>query len=516
MREVINPQMKIGQTDIGAIQLNLKSRDDIPHILLGLQHIYTNKELRDEVFQLLEQVRPLRAGKHLTEAARQQPAANNKGRPGMEQWKILVLGTLRLGLNTDYDRICELANEHKTIRKFLGHSGWLADGEKPYQLQTIKDNISHFTPEIFDQINQVVVRAGHSLVKKSPKDGQTATNEEAFPLYARADSFVVLTNVHYPTDLNLLYDAVRKTAEEAHKLTDACGLTEWRQYRHLIRSFKRQYRTVQQIRRSTSKDEHKRSQRETELQSEVLTYLEMALDVLDKSKQSYTVLQQKGINVLQLAKLKEYQNYIELLQNQIHRRLCEEKTIPHEEKVFSIFEPHTEWITKGKAGVPVELGLRVSIVEDQYRFILHHQVMQKQTDDKVAVPLTRETKERYPQLQGISFDKGYHSPTNQRELQELVEQVTLPKKGKRSDSDTEREQSDTFKHHRRVHSAVESAINALEHNGLDRCPDHGIDGFKRYVALAIVSRNIKRLGQLIRQQAIEKEERRRGPYKKAA
>ena len=82
--------------------------------------------------------------------------------------------------------------------------------------------------------------------------------------------------------------------------------------------------------------------------------------------------------------------------------------------------------------------------------------------------------------------------------------VVLPKKGKLSEKDKERERSDEFKRARQQHSAVESAINALEVHGLDVCPDHGIDGFKRYVALAVVARNIQRLGALVRKNAQEK------------
>jgi len=178
--------------------------------------------------------------------------------------------------------------------------------------------------------------------------------------------------------------------------------------------------------------------------------------------------------------------------------------------------PNAEWISKGKAGVPVELGIRVAIVEDQHRFLLHHQVMQHLTDDKIAVSITQETQTRFANLKGISFDKGFHSKQNQIELAKLVEQVTLPKKGKLNSEERERECQEIFRHHRRQHSAVESAINALEHNGLDKCPLHGIEGFKHYVALAIVSKNLKRLGQIIRQQAIEKEQRLREPYQKAA
>ena len=62
----------------------------------------------------------------------------------------------------------------------------------------------------------------------------------------------------------------------------------------------------------------------------------------------------------------------------------------------------------------------------------------------------------------------------------------------------ERESAEDFVNARRKHSAVESAINALEVHGLDKCPDHGIDGFKRYVALGIVARNIHKLGAVVK------------------
>ena len=114
MRQVIDPQLQFGEQDISAIELDFKSRDDIPRILRGLQYIYTTAEVREQVFAILEEVLPERV-----DAGGKVSA--DTGRPGMEQWKILVLGTLRLGLNADYDRIQELANQHGTIRQMLGH-----------------------------------------------------------------------------------------------------------------------------------------------------------------------------------------------------------------------------------------------------------------------------------------------------------------------------------------------------------------------------------------------------------
>lgn len=522
MRTVQNPQMSFGQVDIADIQINLKSRDDIPQLLLGLQHIYTTPELRERVFALLEQIIPTRSGAGLSEAERNQPADPNRGRPGMEQWKILVLGVLRLGLNTDYDRIHELANHHNTIRQMLGHSDWCDDTE--YSLQRIKDNLRLFTPELFDQINQEVVRAGHILVKKKPSAGPTApsnslaatTVDSTDKLRGRCDSFVVETDVHFPTDINLLYDATRKAIEESHTLAETYGLPDWRQYRHNIRRLKQQYRKAQQIKRSTSRDEAKQAEREHAIQQAHQHYLNLATAYLGKSERTLQQALAHGALAYETESLQSYQAYARLLLNQIDRRVIQGETIPHAEKIFSIFEPHTEWISKGKAGVPVELGLKVCVMEDQHRFILHHHIMEKQTDDKVAVTLVTETRRRFPELTVTSFDKGFHSPANQEALKNHLEQVILPKKGRLSEADKAREGSETFKQLRHQHAAVESAINALEHNGLDICPDHGIAGFKRYVALAVVSRNIKRLGAILRQQALEKEKRKRGPYQKAA
>ena len=102
MRQVIYPQLQFGEQDISAIEFDPKSRDDIPQILRGLQYIYVTPELRERVFAILAEVIPVS-----TIDGKDEPADASTGRPGMEQWKILVLGVLRLGLNADFDRIHE-------------------------------------------------------------------------------------------------------------------------------------------------------------------------------------------------------------------------------------------------------------------------------------------------------------------------------------------------------------------------------------------------------------------------
>jgi|TARA_B100001964_G_scaffold242231_1_gene316478 hypothetical protein len=147
-----------GASSITDVELDLASRDDIPQLLLGLQYLYMTPALREQVLQILDEMIP-------------EEIDRNTGRPGMGLWRILVMGVLRLNLNWDYDRLCEMVNQHRTIRQMLGHG--IADDEERYHVQTLKDNVSLLTPEISDRINQVVVQAGHQLKKKRTRTKQS-------------------------------------------------------------------------------------------------------------------------------------------------------------------------------------------------------------------------------------------------------------------------------------------------------------------------------------------------------
>jgi len=152
MRVVRDRQMQSGEIGIAQIQFNLRSRDDIPKVLRGLQHLYINEALREQVFTLLENEMAPGVDKH-------------NGRPGMDLWRILVCGVLRLDLNIDYDRLLELVNEHRTLRQMLGHG--LFDAELQYNRQTLVDNVELLTPELLDKLNQIIVAGGHVCERRS-------------------------------------------------------------------------------------------------------------------------------------------------------------------------------------------------------------------------------------------------------------------------------------------------------------------------------------------------------------
>lgn len=485
MRVIQISQMQVGEVDISKIKLDSKSRDDIPQLLAGLQHIYTDPTIRDEIFKLL-------AG-HIA-----PKIDKNNGRPGMALWKIFVMGVLRLNLNWDYDRLTEQVNQHFTIRLMLGNSEF---DKTPYQLQTIKDNVRLMTPQLLDKINQVIVKSGHGLLKKKGNEA----------LRGRCDSFVVETNVHYPTDINLLYDAMRKAITLTAAQFDKHHLVGWREHGYNVRHVKRLMRNAQNQKRSKAKSEAQKARQAAGIRKAHLEYLDVSKRYLTRVEESLKTLEKLGLQgageVTVIMGVQVFIEHAKRQMNQIERRVFAGEAIPHDEKVFSIFQPHTEWISKGKAGVPVELGVRVGIVEDQYQFILHHQVMEAKTDDQSAVPIVKETIKRFPEFILCSFDKGAHSPENQKTLSNLLDMVVLPRKGKLTAAERQVEESEEFRIVRRKHSAVESAINALEVHGLDICPDNGIWGFKRYVALAVVARNIQRIGAILISREREKEAR---------
>jgi hypothetical protein len=487
MRKILREQMQMGQIDISDIKIELDTRDEIPSLLRGLQHLYTNETTRNETFRLLLKMVP----KHID---------INNGRSGMDLWKILVLGTLRLRCRWDYDKLQEIANNHHTLRQMLGHG--MLDFTERYARQTLNDNLRWFTPVILDQISRIAVIEGRRCLGIVPDA----------PLHGRCDSFVGETDVHFPTDINLLWDAARKTLQLTHRLCELTQTAGWRQTPHLLKKLKAQYRIVQKMR---DKEKTGTANDGTGITA-TQTYIDTCAELFDRATRTTTPLRTHFLYSGLVDEIRYFieQGYKQI--DQICRRCFKDETIPHDEKVFSLFEPHTEWIAKGKAGISQELGLRVCIIESSEGFILHHKVMENQTDDQVALEITRETKERFPSLKSCSYDKGFHSPQNQQDLRKELDFVVLPKKGRRNTEEQAHEGSEEFGELRRKHAAVESAINALEHCGLDRCRDFGIDGFKRYVSLAILARNIHRLGYILQEQEREKERRRRSVVKKTA
>jgi hypothetical protein len=159
---------------------------------------------------------------------------------------------------------------------------------------------------------------------------------------------VVETHVHYPTDINLLWDAMRKTIESAAEQSSTYGLTEWRQSAYNLRQLKKLYRQAQKLKHSSSKDEAKRQDKQAATREAHRVYLEQAQRYLDRAQGTRDRLAEVVLFEGLLGELDEFMAHAARQIDQVRRRVLQGQSIPHEEKVFSLFQPHTEWINKGK------------------------------------------------------------------------------------------------------------------------------------------------------------------------
>jgi len=269
-----------------------------------------------------------------------------------------------------------MATTDNLIRGLLGACRF-GETNKDYSLQSIKDNIGLIDDEMLEQVNDLVVEAGHELIKK--KDEK---------LNVKIDSYVLESNVHFPTDVNLLYDAARKCLQLAQRLATEAQLPGWRNSQYWRNRFKSQCGQVSKFFGCGGK------KREEKLQNATKTYLKLACELsrrLDAAEADFEASAKSCIK--QEILLKELQQFKEYLDKQIDlvsRRILNGDKIPHSEKVFSLFEPYTEWIQKGKAGQRQELGLKLTVATDQFGFILCHKIIQKQQDKDVAVPIAKD------------------------------------------------------------------------------------------------------------------------------
>jgi len=296
--------------------------------------IYLNPKYNQPIYNIIEET--VTAGKKKT------------GRPGMNLWQIFILAQTRLALNISYDRLDYLVCHDSMLRQLLGIETETGFKKIEIEYQTIVDNVKLLDDQSLMKINEIIVKMGHDTFKKK--------EEEALRL--KTDSFVVESNVHFPTDYNLLWDSARKCISSIKKLLNKYPeTTGWRNIKHWFRELKNQMRDISQS---------KRKSEETRIEL-VKNYLEKSnlfLQKLDKEKNNLQL--NDNFDLAIHLELDYYRKMLVKHIDQLERRVIKGEKIPHEEKVFSIFEPYTEWITKGKQNPRFELGKNLAITTDQF------------------------------------------------------------------------------------------------------------------------------------------------------
>jgi hypothetical protein len=466
MRKAFVQQQRLDCPAICDVQLNLECRHEIIPLLKALQHLYSHTTPRQQVLDLIA-----RDVNRKTSPAR--------GREGFDYWQVLVLAAVRLGCNLNYDQLQDLAEQHRALRQIMGLGDW--DEGISFNWRRIHANLSLLRPETITALSNVLVAEGHRLVPEAVKK-------------VRGDSFVAETNIHWPTESSLIRDGLCKVLALGTTIASTCGLSGWRQHVHHLTKVKRLARDIDRIAAKMG------SHCQQRLKAKYRVLLKLSGRLLQRARTLAAAAELQGGNVTQLQELKTYLQLTEQVRDTARRRVLRGEHVPNAEKLFSLFETHTQLYKRGKAGQPVQFGRLVLVLEDGAGFIVQHEVLPRDATDKsVLVEQMRSTQARLGgRIESASFDRGFHTLENQIELARIVAQPCLPKLGAKQAAAQDAVATVEFRAARQRHAGIESAIGALQAgNGLQRCRDRSEVGFKRYIALGILGRNLHVLGKLL-------------------
>jgi hypothetical protein len=381
----------------------------------------------------------------------------------------------------------DLANHHTLLRQMLGvpATPWGAEA-KGFAHQTLRDNVALLDDALLKAINARVAAAGREVFAKKAGAPLAA-------LALKVDTYVLETDVHFPTDLNLLWDAGRKCVDLIEKYREQFGyaLPGWRK----AKDWRRRFKALERI---TSKTVYGGgANKESRVRRTVREYLQAGRELGGKVHASLLGMCEQAVNPAHWEALEYFHRMLAKHLDLVERRLLRDETIPAAEKVFSLFEPHTEWIQKGKQRPNVELGHRFLVATDQHELVQDYDIPVGGADVDQSVPVTDRLLGRYGAgvIASLSFDKGFTRTADRDLLSLYVPTVVMPKRGKKNAAETAREQERNFVALRKQHSAVESDINSLEHHGLNRCLDVGLAGYRRYVGYGVLSYNLHVIGR---------------------
>jgi IS5 family transposase len=338
--------------------------------------------------------------------------------------------------------------------------------------------VNRIRPTTWERINEVIVRFARD--KKQFKGRKP-----------RIDTTAVETDVHYPTDSSLLADCTKVLSRligRVREIDPALVGNGRTRLRHAKRLAQKIARGGKSLHKATAKKLYGKLIAATE---RVMTWA----DEIRKSIEQGTRGGLEGLELQALAKdIEQYLTRAEKCVRQARERVLNENPVPNNEKLFSIFEPHTELLIRGKANKPVEFGHMVELHQIEGGLISQYAVHLKRPAEP---PLLQDgllehqkTFGRLPET--CATDKGFYSADAMAKAQALgVKQICIPKKGRRDAVEERRERSGWFKLGQAFRAGIEGAISVLKRVfGLRRCLREGWTHFQSWVGSGVVAHNL--------------------------
>ena len=400
-----------------------------------------------------------------------QPDTGRNGIAPREVLRSLVLMRVK---NWDYRELRERIADGYTLRLFTGF------GCRPVP----KHNAFHrafvrLTPSTLRAVNELVVKAAVDL---GVEDGSKL----------RVDTTVVQTDIHHPTDNTLLWDAVRVLSRLLVRLGRLVG-RRIKGFRNRTRAARRRMQAIQRM--STTQRLHQQTAKYRELIGIAEEVVACARSALDKPATRGNDLI-RDLAVAELRKeIDHYRGLADRVIDQARRRVIDGEQVPNAEKIYSIFEPHTDLIKRGKVRSPIEFGHKVFLAESAKGLITQYQVLNGNPPDEQQVGYSlqrhKTTFGRAPEL--YSGDRGFFSERNLTLCEGSgVKLVCIPQSGgKRTPQREAWEKAPTFKHGQRFRAGIEGRISVLfRGRGMKRSLAEGSERFELLVGAAVLANNL--------------------------
>jgi len=351
-------------------------------------------------------------------------------------------------------------------------------------------------PETIEALNERVVELARSLkVTRGRK--------------LRVDAMVVETNVHHPTDSAFLGDGVRVLSRLLRRAKKALPAEV------VSRLGKEAFRTRNRSVRRTAQQLHRIARRKGEKARKELkeAYRKLITITQASCAQASRVLKvlggyadDPGAERL-LESLEHFVGLVEQGITQATRRVLHDEQVPAAEKILSLFEKHTQIITRQKMGKPREFGRKVLLDEVDGGIISRYEILEEVGREHPHLPASLEAHQehfgRAPEL--VAADRGLYSDENERLAREAgIKRIVLPKSGRLSHEREQHEKQRWFRRGFRFRAGIEGRISVLVRTfGLDRCPEHGEEGMSRWVGWGILAHNLRQISrtQVARQAA---------------
>ena len=319
----------------------------------------------------------------------------------------------------------------------------------------------------------------------------------------RVDSMVVESNIHHPTDSALLADGVRvisrllRGAKKVLPTEVASQLGKKEAFRTRNRSVRRVAQRLHRIARR--KGEKAREElKEAYHKLIAITQASCAQAVRVVGALRGYADEESGARRL----LEGLEHFVPLVEQgiaQATRRVLHDEQVPAQQKILSLFEEHTQIITRQKMGKPREFGRKVLIDEVDGGIISRYEILEEVGREHPHLPASLEAHQehfrRAPQL--LAADRGLYSAENERLAHQAgVKRVVLPKSGRLSHEREQHEKQRWFKRGFRFRAGIEGRISVLGRAfGLDVCLDHGEEGMGRWVGWGILTHNLRQISR---------------------